>query len=149
VTAEPKWISSAAVLAICDRLIAEHGGASGFLDVGKLDSALASPRNHFLHGEKDFFRLAAAYAWAITRDHPFRDGNKRVALTVAGVFLELNGYRLDASENAAVSAMLALSAREIDAESFAEWLRDSSASTQKKVLRGTKKTPRGKAQKPK
>ena len=125
-TSEPKWISNAAVLAICDRLIAEHGGASGFLDERKLDGALASPRNHFAHGQTDLFRLAAAYAWAITRDHPFRDGNKRVALTVAAVFLELNGYRLDALENDAVSAVLALSARDVDAEGFAEWLRDSS-----------------------
>jgi len=131
VSRTPKWISKAAVLAIHEQLLAEHGGAPGLLDEGMLDAALASPRNHFAHGQKDLFHLAAAYASAITRDHPFLDGNKRVALTLAGVFLELNGYRLEAPENDAVNAMLALSTRDIDWEGFAAWLHDSSATIPK------------------
>ena len=124
-SAEPKGVSKSAVLAIHERLLAEHGGAPGFLDEGRLDSALASPQNHFAHGEADFFRLAAAYAYAIARDHPFRDGNKRVALTVAGVFLELNGFPLAAEESEAVSAMVALAERNIDEQALTAWLRDA------------------------
>jgi death-on-curing protein len=124
---EPKWVSKPAALAIHERLLAEHGGPAGVLDEGKLEAALASPRNHFAYGEKDLFQLAAAYAHAITRDHPFQDGNKRVALTLVGVFLELNGFRLDAPENDAVNATLALSTREIDQDGFAAWLRASSS----------------------
>jgi death-on-curing protein len=54
------------------------------------------------------------------------DGNKRTAFTAAGVFLELNGYRLAASEADAVGAVEALAAGEMSAEEFGKWLRISS-----------------------
>jgi death on curing protein len=119
----PRWISKPAVLAIHGALLAEHGGAPGLLDEGLLDAAPASPRNHFAYRRADILRLAAAYAYALTQNHPFTDGNKRVALTVAGVFLELNGIRLEASEQDAAQATRALSAREMDEVEFATWLR--------------------------
>lgn len=126
-TGTPKWVSIQAVLALHERLLAEHGGAPGLLDQGLLEGALASPRNHLEYDRSDVFRLAAAYAHAISRDHPFKDGNKRVALTVAGVFLELNGYRLGAPEAEAVTATNALASRQLDERGFAEWLRASSS----------------------
>lgn len=124
---EPKWISKLVVFALHERLLAEHGGAPGLLDEGLLEAALASPRNHLAYEQADLFRLAAAYAYALTQNHPFSDGNKRVALTVAGVFLELNGYRLDAPEAEAVVATTGLSTRQLDERGFAEWLRASSS----------------------
>ena len=123
----PRWISKQAVLAIHERLLVEHGGTPGLLDEGLLDAALASPRNHFAYERADILRMAAAYAYALTQNHPFADGNKRVALTVAGVFLELNGFRLDASEQDAAQATRALSSREIDEVEFAAWLRACSS----------------------
>lgn len=120
---DPKWVSKRAVLAFHEKLLADHGGAPGLLDEGLLEAALASPKNHFAYGQADILRLAAAYAYAITQNHPFTDGNKRIALTVAGVFLELNGFRLEASEQDAASATLALSSGEMDELQFAEWLR--------------------------
>lgn len=122
---EPKWLSKEAVLAIHERLLAEHGGAGGILDEGSLDSALAAPRNRFLYEQADVFRLAAAYAQAFTRNHSFRDGNKRVALTAAAVFLERNGYLLGASERDAATAMVALVERKMDEVGLADWLRAS------------------------
>ena len=124
-TREPKWISKSAVLAIHERLLAEHGGAPGLRDEGALEAALASPRNQLAYENADLFRIAASYAHGINRNHPFVDGNKRVALTAAGVFLELNGFRLEAPEQDAVQATLALSSGEIGEEQFAEWLRRS------------------------
>jgi death-on-curing protein len=91
-------------------------------DEALLDAALASPKNRFAYERADMLRLAAAYAHALARNHPFADGNKRVALTVAGVFLELNGFRLDASEQDAAQATRALSSREMDEVEFAAWL---------------------------
>lgn len=123
----PKWISKQAVLAIHERLLAEHGGAPGLLDEGLLDAALTSPRNHFAYKRADIVRLAAAYAYALTQNHPFADGNKRVALTVAGVFLEMNGFHLEASEEDAARATRALSSREIDEVEFARWLQACSS----------------------
>ena len=121
----PKWISKQAVLAFHERLLAEHGGAPGLLDEGLLDAALAGPKNHFAYEQADVFRLAAAYAYGITENRPFTDGNKRVALTAAGVFLELNGFRLDASEQDAFNATLALSSGKMDERQYAAWLRAS------------------------
>ena len=123
---DPTWLSKAAILAIHGRLLAEHGGASGLRDEGLLESALAGPRNHFQYGEHDIFLLASSYAFALTSNHPFVDGNKRTAFAAAGIFLELNGYQLRASEPDAVNAVLALSKGELGFEEFGKWLRISS-----------------------
>jgi death on curing protein len=125
VKSEPFWLSTIFVRALHGRLLAEHGGSPGLLDRGLLESAPFAPRNHRLYGEPDIFDLAAQYAHALTRNHPFVDGNKRAAFAAAGVFLELNGHRLTAPETDAVLAMLALSSGELDATGFADWLRGS------------------------
>ncbi len=122
----PFWLSKTAILAIHGRLLAEHGGPSGLRDESLLESALAAPLNHFEYDQADVFMLAATYAHALTSNHPFIDGNKRTAFVAAGVFLELNGYRLTASEPDAVLAVLALSRGEMSAEDFGNWLRISS-----------------------
>ena len=122
----PRWLSKTFVLAIHARLLAEHGGAVGVRDEGLLESALDSPRNRFEHGEGDVFQLAAAYAFAITSNHPFADGNKRVAFAAAGIFLELNGHRLIAPEVDAVAAVVALSRSDMSDVEFSDWLRMNS-----------------------
>lgn len=122
----PFWLSKVAILAIHGRLLAEHGGASGIRDESLLESALAAPANHFEYDKADVFVLAATYAHALTSNHPFVDGNKRTAFAAAGIFLELNGNRLRASEPDAVLAVLALSRGEMNAKEFCNWLRISS-----------------------
>jgi death-on-curing protein len=129
VSVEPRWVPKSTVVAIHEIQLAAHGGVPGLRDDGLLESALARPRNLFLHERKDVFELAAAYAQALLRNHPFVDGNKRVALTVAGVFLELNGFRLEAPEEEAVRATVALAARDREEAEFATWLRESSSPT--------------------
>ena len=123
---EPTLLSKPALLAIHGLLLAEHGGASGLRDEGLLESAMAGPLNHFQYGETDVYQLAASYAFALTSNHPFVDGNKRTAFAASGVFLELNGHQLRASEPDAVLAVLALSKGELDAQEFGNWLRISS-----------------------
>lgn len=123
---EPLWLSKPALLSIHGLLLAEHGGAIGLRDEGLLESAMAGPLNHFQYGESDIYQLAASYAYALTRNHPFVDGNKRTAFAAAGIFLELNGHQLRASEPDAVLAVLALSKGELDSEEFGNWLRISS-----------------------
>ena len=123
---QPFWLSKVAILAIHGRLLAEHGGASGLRDESLLESALAAPLNHFEYDQADVFVLASTYAHALTNNPPFVEGNKRTACAVAGGFLELNGYRLTASEPDAVLAVLALSRGEMNAEDFCKWLRISS-----------------------
>ncbi|MEN8007446.1 MAG: type II toxin-antitoxin system death-on-curing family toxin [Candidatus Krumholzibacteriota bacterium] len=123
---QPFRLSKVAILAIHGRLLAEHGGASGIRDESLLESALAAPVNHFEYDKADVFVLAATYAYALTSNHPFVDGNKRTAFAAAGIFLELNGYRLTASEPDAVLAVMALSKGEMNAEEFCNWFRISS-----------------------
>jgi death on curing protein len=123
VSASPTWIPTAIVVVIHERLIAEHGGATGIRDHGLLDSALAGPQNHFHYGTTDLVELAAVYALALCRNHPFVDGNKRVAFVVAITFLELNGLRFSAPEPEVVVHTLALAAHEIGSDEYAEWMR--------------------------
>ncbi len=121
-----RWVPTPVVLAIHDRQLAEHGGAQGLLSHDLLESALAAPRQLLAYGEPDLCALAAKYATALTRNHPFPDGNKRVAFVVAGVFLEINGLRLDAAEADAATSMLALSAGVMEEAAYADWLRGHS-----------------------
>ncbi len=102
----------------------EHGGLIGIRDENALESALARARRRWTYEpEADLPRLAADYAFGIARNHPFRDGNKRVAFVAAVVFLGLNGLDLIAPEDEVVARMLALAAGELDEEQLASWIR--------------------------
>jgi death on curing protein len=120
---EPEWVEKHDVLAIHDILLVRFGGLAGIRDEASLESALDSPRNRFHHGETDPFMLAAACAQAISRNHPFVDGNKRVALACAAVFLMLNGYHVTLPEAEAVKMTFRLVATEITENEFAASLK--------------------------
>lgn len=121
---EPVWVLPGAVLAIHQMLLAEHGGQAGIRDQGLLESALARPRQRFSYDESvSIFELAASYGFGLARNHPFVDGNKRTALVAAAVFLELNGYSLDAPEVEAAVMYEHLAAGEVSEEALAEWFR--------------------------
>ncbi len=122
---EPIWILAKTVGALHRRLLAEHGGLSGVRDPGGLEAAPARPRQVFAYGDPqpDLATLATAYAGAFFRNHPFVDGNKRVALAVAIGFLRLNGWTTTASQLDAYVATLGLAAREITEEEYAAWIR--------------------------
>jgi death-on-curing protein len=124
---EPVWIDVDVVLAIHDEQIAEHGGQSGVRDRGLLESALSRPRNQLAYGETSVVRLAASYAFGISRNHPFLDGNKRTSLVVAELFLELNGIELTATDAQSVAMFLQLAAGEIAEEDIADWMTDHTA----------------------
>jgi len=119
---EPVWIDLEVVLAIHDEQLAEHGGQPGVRDRGLLESAMARPQNQFACGEHSIARLAASYAFGISRNHPFLDGNKRTSLVVAELFLDLNGLELTASDAECVTTFLQLAAGEITDAELAEWI---------------------------
>ena len=118
-----EWVNPSVVEAIHDEQIAEHGGAAGIRDPGLLDSALARPLNLAAYGEPDIAELAAAYAFGIVKNHPFVDGNKRVAFVVLRTFLLLNGSDLSAKPVERVVKMLAVAEGTIDQDQFAKWVR--------------------------
>ena len=95
----------------------------GIRDEDLLESALARPRQRHHYEGADIISLAASYGYGIARNHPFHDGNKRVAFVVMAVFLELNGYEFTATEEEVVAAMLSLSAGELAEDALDEWIR--------------------------
>jgi death-on-curing protein len=125
---EPVWLDDALVLAIHDRQLVEHGGAAGVRDESLLQSALGRPLNHFAYASSDIIELAMLYTAGIVQNHPFVDGNKRTGFVVGVLFLELNGYRFTASEEAAAQAVLELAAGTIDEAGFCAFLRANATS---------------------
>jgi death on curing protein len=119
---EPIWVEYDLVSAIHDRQLVEHGGAVGVRDESLLHSALGRPHNHLAYGSSDIIELAAKYTAGIVKN-PFIDGNKRTGFIVGILFLELNGYRFTASEEAAAQAVLELAAGTLDENGFFEFLR--------------------------
>ena len=123
---EPIWALPEIVASVHQMLFAEHGGSPGVRDQGLLDSALSRPRQRFSYSEDHtIFDLAAAYAYALAGNHPFIDGNKRASLTIAAIFLEMNGYSLDASEAEAVVMFEQLAAGSLSEEDLSTWFRNS------------------------
>lgn len=119
----PVWIEPVALKLLHGESLAEHGGLAGIRNEGLLMSALARPQNLFAYENvTDISRLAAAYAYGITKNHPFVDGNKRAAFLSIGLFLALNGFILEVEPSVAVNTMLALAAGNLDEVELTKWI---------------------------
>ena len=120
------FISRDVILAIHEEQLAQHGGGVGLRDEGLLDSALNRPVNRAAYdADADLASLATDYAFGIAKNHPFIDGNKRTAFVTMELFLELNGLRLETTDQEAVMAMLRLASGESGEsgeEDFAAWI---------------------------
>jgi death-on-curing protein len=128
----PLWLLRVQVEAIHDHQLHEHGGLAGLQDPGALESALARPLNIFLHSKCDLADLAAAYAHGIVKNHPFVDGNKRIAFAVAAVFLDINRAEITMTEPEAALRMLELTDSSITEKQFADFLRTNSSKIKRK-----------------
>ena len=120
---EPVWITLPQALRIHAEQLAVFGGPPGVRDQGMLESALDRPRNKWAYGERGLDALAAAYAFGISGNHPFVDGNKRAAFAVMMVFLIRNGATFAPAPSDATRAMLQLAAGQIDEAELAAWIR--------------------------
>jgi len=112
-----------------DMELAAHGGGSGLRDEGLLESALARARNIWAYAEQapSLAVLAAAYAFGISSNHPFVDGNKRTALLVSFAFLKANGIEVQCSQADAYLTFLGLAAGTVSEEELARWLAKDTA----------------------
>ena len=127
---EPRWVDRLVVEAVQFDLIRTHGGMPGLRDEHGLESALARPRQRYVYEPAaDLAALAAAHGRGLAANHPFNDGNKRIAFVTAAVFLGLNGWEIEAPEDKVVTAMLALAAGELGEEELASWLRSRMVET--------------------
>jgi len=120
---EPLWMDVRDALTAHDLELTAHGGSAGVRDAGLLDSALATPKNIWAYAEStpSLAVLAAAYAFGISSNHPFVDGNKRTALVVSFAFLDVNGHEVTASQEDAFLTILGLAAGEISEPELALW----------------------------
>jgi len=114
------------VVALHQESLAVFGGLAGIRDEGLLESALARPRNLLgYEPDTDRVRLAAGYGFELARNHPFIDGNKRVAVLAVAVSLAINGHEFDPDEVDEVRTILALVAGEVDEDALAVWIRSN------------------------
>ncbi len=118
------WVGPEIALAIHREQIAEHGGIDGVRDAGALESAMTRPQNLASYATPEAGDLAAAYAFGTARNHPFADGNKRVAAVVSETFLRLNGYALEVDDAGLVMEFFALAAGESSEDELAAWFRE-------------------------
>ena len=117
------YLTAAQVLFIHARLIAETGGATGLRDLGLLEDAVTRPQATFDGADlyPDRWAQAAALMASLVQSHPFVDGNKRVGVTAAGIFLQRNGLRLTATNDEVKAFALAVAQGAMTTEQIAAW----------------------------
>jgi death-on-curing protein len=119
---EPLWLSVEDVISLHGEQLALFGGPGGIRDRGLLESAVARPLNQWSYGVDQLPALAAAYAFGLSRNRPFLDGNKRAAFAAMIVFLRYNGVPFRPMPNVATAAMMSLAAGELSEDELAEWI---------------------------
>jgi death-on-curing protein len=120
-----RYLTLSEVLEVHRQVMAQSGGAEGLMHLPALESALAQPQMTF--GGEDLYPTlvdkAAALGYALIKNHPFLDGNKRTGHAAMDVFLVLNGYEIRAAVDEQEHVILQVAASEIDREEFTTWLR--------------------------
>lgn len=125
---EPQWLSRVVVDAIHNDQLREHGGLPGIRDENVLESALARPQQKWHYVDRtDLPMLAAAYAFGFVKNHPYRDGNKRIGFLAMVTFLGLNDRDLVATDAEVVAEILALADGSVSEEALADWIREHRA----------------------
>jgi death-on-curing protein len=120
---EPLFLSLDEVRQLHAYQIEQFGGDDAILDLDKLESALAQPRQGFggQYVHVGLPAMAAAYAFHICQNHPFADGNKRTAAHSAIVFLALNGYEVELPTDEAEHLILGVARGEASKQDLADF----------------------------
>lgn len=106
----------------------EHGGLPSVRDENVLGSALARAQQKWHYdASADMPSLAAAYAFGLVKNHPYRDGNKRLGFLAMVTFLGINGHEFDATDADVVAEMLALADGTVSEDELAAWIRRHAA----------------------
>jgi len=120
-----RYITLGEALEVHARIMAQSGGIATLLSIGALESALAQPRMTF-GGEElhpTLVEKAAALGFALIQNHPFVDGNKRTGHALMEVFLLLNGYEIQATEDEQEDVILRVASGSMPRGDFTAWLR--------------------------
>lgn len=124
-----RFLDKATILVFQENQIHNYGGSQGIRDEGLLESALAQPRQSF-GGEyvhETIFEMAAAYGYHLCKNHPFVDGNKRIALVAMYTFLYVNGWKIIADKKALYAVVISLASGKMEKKELAEFLEKNSA----------------------
>jgi death on curing protein len=119
---EPEFLTLAKVIRIHARGLEDHGGQDGIRDEPSLESPVNHPKNVWFY-EGDLFEVAAAYAYHIAESQAFFDGNKRAGMGAALLFLDGNGFRINAPATRLHQAMIAIAKHELDRRGLADLFR--------------------------
>ena len=115
------------VLYLHARTLEVHGGATGLRDSKILDAALNMPKATYggvlLHSDPS--SIAAAYFYHLCQGHPFVDGNKRVAVLTALLFLEYNGFGVDIPQDVLTRATFSVAKGEWSKERLTQFFEES------------------------
>ncbi len=122
---EPYFLTLAEVIEIHKNQLELYGGNDGVRDIHLLQSALAQPESSFggVWPHPDLYEMAATYAFHLSQNHPFIDGNKRTALSSGLVFLEINGISVLDPSGKLYDAMMGIAEGRIDKPTFAKILK--------------------------
>jgi len=123
-----KYVTPQQVLAIHDQMVKRFGGSSGIRDVGLVESAVARPMATFdgVDLYNNIFDKAAALLQSLLKNHPFVDGNKRTALSSAGIFLKMNGYILKNYHEEEIEFGVNVDNKHLSIEDISAWLKNHS-----------------------
>lgn len=119
-----KYLTTPQVLAIHDQMVKRFRGSHGVRDIGLVESAVERPLTSY-DGQDLYvtiFEKAAALLQSLLKNHPFVDGNKRSALTSAGIFLKINGHELKNYHEEEVEFAVAVDNKNLSLEEIADWL---------------------------
>lgn len=119
-----RYLSLQEIVELHRRVVEQSGGSSGIRDVGALESASAQPLQTFAGEDlyKGVVTKAAALGFFLATNHPFVDGNKRVAHAALEVTLRLNSLEIIASVPEQEEVMLALADGKLTREEFTRWV---------------------------
>jgi death on curing protein len=119
-----RYLTLGEVVALHRAIVAATGGADGIRGLGALESALAQPKATF--GGTDLYPSivdkAGALAFGLAMNHPFVDGNKRIAHAAMAVFLDLNGFDIEATVDEQEQLMLELATGQLSRAHLTTWL---------------------------
>ncbi|MPZ17286.1 MAG: type II toxin-antitoxin system death-on-curing family toxin [Luteitalea sp.] len=122
------YLATAQVRALHEALVRQFGGSQGIRDAGALEAALARPAMTF--GGEDLYpdvhTKAGALLHSLVLNHAFVDGNKRAGVAAAELFLQLNGWLLDATDEEFEVLTLDTAQGNIEPEALAIWFRQHS-----------------------
>ena len=103
--------------------IKDYGGLYGIRDDTLLEGAIARPQNLYYYENAEVFELAACYAFAIAKNHPFLDGNKRTAFLSMIQFLKDNDIFIKFQTDQAVNLMLDIATDKLTIKDAAAFLK--------------------------